>query len=115
MAKVKMTNTSDKVTKMKPPLTPEAMENQLIALATELAAKQLRDGTASSQVITHYLKLGSSKEKLEQEIGYKIPLGASNEVDKLGKRIVNEKGIAFLNNEKKLLPKFPNFNLTKSL
>lgn len=68
MAKVKMTNTSDKSTKMRPPLTPEAMENQLISLATELAAKQLREGTASSQVITHYLKLGSSKEKLEREI-----------------------------------------------
>lgn len=68
MAKVKATNSSSESSKMKPPLTPEAMESQLIYLATELAAKQLREGTASSQVITHYLKLGSSKEKLEQEI-----------------------------------------------
>lgn len=40
----------------------------MIYLATELAEQQLRDGTASSQVITHYLKLGSSKEKIEKEI-----------------------------------------------
>ena len=49
-------------------LTPEAKENQMIALAMELAEKQLRDGTASSQVIAHFLKLASSKEMLEQKI-----------------------------------------------
>ena len=54
--------------KSRPALTPEARENQLISLATDLAEQQLRDGTASSQVITHYLKLGSTREKLEQEI-----------------------------------------------
>lgn len=54
--------------KMPPAPSPEAREAQLIALATDLAEKQLREGTASSQVITHYLKLGSSKERLEQEI-----------------------------------------------
>lgn len=61
---------SDKPKKkdIRPALTPEARENQLIFLATELAEQQLRDGTASSQVITHYLKLGSSKEKIEKEI-----------------------------------------------
>lgn len=48
--------------------TPEARENQLIALAVDLAEKQLLEGTASAQVITHYLKLGSTKEHLEQEI-----------------------------------------------
>ena len=37
-------------------------------LAVQCAEKQLRDGTASSQVITHYLKLGSSKERIEKEI-----------------------------------------------
>lgn len=46
--------------------TPEARENQLINAAFALAEKQIRNGTASSQVITHYLKLGSSREKLEQ-------------------------------------------------
>lgn len=68
MAKVKTTNTSNTSKSIRPALTPEARENQLIYLATNLAEQQLRDGTASSQVITHYLKLGSSKEKLEQEI-----------------------------------------------
>lgn len=53
--------------KRPPATTPEARENQLIAAAVDLAARQLSDGTASAQVITHYLKLGSSREKLEQE------------------------------------------------
>lgn len=54
--------------KIRPALTPEARENQLIALAVDLAEKQLMEGTASSQVITHYLKLGSTKERIEKEI-----------------------------------------------
>ena len=51
-----------------PARNPEAREHQMIALAINLAEKQLEDGTASSQVITHYLKLGSTKEKIEKEI-----------------------------------------------
>jgi hypothetical protein len=51
-----------------PATTPEARENQLISLAVDLAEKQLLKGTASSQVISHYLKLGSTKERLEKEI-----------------------------------------------
>lgn len=52
----------------KPPATtPEARENQLISQAVDLASKQLADGTASAQVISHFIKLGSSREKLEQE------------------------------------------------
>lgn len=54
--------------KMLPALSIEARENQLINAAINLAEKQILDGTASSQVITHYLKLGSTKEKLEQEM-----------------------------------------------
>lgn len=54
--------------KIRPALTPEARENQMISLAIDLAEKQLLEGTASSQVITHFLKLGSSREKLEQEM-----------------------------------------------
>jgi len=50
-----------------PARTPDERENQLIRAATDLAEQQLRDGTASAQVITHYLKLGSSRERLEQE------------------------------------------------
>lgn len=50
-----------------PATTPEARENQMISLAVDLAEKQLAEGSASSQVISHYLKLGSSRERLEQE------------------------------------------------
>lgn len=50
-----------------PALTPEARENELIAAAIDLAERQIREGTASAQVITHYLKLGSSKARLENE------------------------------------------------
>lgn len=52
----------------RPGLTPESRENQLIALAVDLAEKQLREGTASSQVITHYLKLGSTTARIEKQI-----------------------------------------------
>ena len=45
--------------------TPEGREAQMIAAAERLAAQQLADGTASAQVITHYLKLGSSQGALE--------------------------------------------------
>lgn len=55
--------------KKEPPArTPEARENQLISLAVDLAEKQLREGTASAQVITHYLRLGSMRERIEKEI-----------------------------------------------
>ena len=46
--------------------TPEAREKQLVNLAVDLAERQLREGTASAQVISHYLKAGSSREFLEQ-------------------------------------------------
>ena len=49
-------------------LTPEARENQLISLAMDLAEQQLRDGTASSQVITEFLKRGSTKAQIEKEL-----------------------------------------------
>lgn len=60
------------VRKLRPALTPEARENQMVALAMDLAERQLMEGTASSQVITHYLKIGSTEqrrriEKLEAE------------------------------------------------
>ena len=67
MAKVKAVNNSNSSRKMRPALTPESRENQLVSLAVDLAEEQLRNGTASSQVITHYLKLGSTREKLERE------------------------------------------------
>lgn len=67
MKKVKAGKSSDSERMMRPALTPEARENQLISLAIDCAEQQLRDGTASSQVITHYLKLGSTREQLEIE------------------------------------------------
>jgi hypothetical protein len=50
-----------------PGRTVESVENQLIGLATDLAMKQIKEGTASSQVLTHFLKLGSTLNKLEAE------------------------------------------------
>ena len=60
-------NSNSKKQTRPPATTPEIRENQLISLAVDLAEKQLRNGTATSQVITHYLKLGSEREKLERE------------------------------------------------
>lgn len=51
----------------RPALTQEAREKQLISLAYDRAEEQLLDGTASSQVITHFLKLGTAKAELEME------------------------------------------------
>lgn len=58
----------DEPKKRRPPATnPDAREKQLIAAAVDLAEKQILEGTASSQVLAHFLKLGSSREKKEQE------------------------------------------------
>ena len=56
-----------KTNKVRPALTPEGREQQLINLAYNAALEQLQNGTASSQVITHFLKLGSTKNILEAE------------------------------------------------
>lgn len=63
MAKVKA---SGSISRSRPALTPEAREKQMISLAEDLAEQQLRDGTASSQLITHYLKLATTREQLER-------------------------------------------------
>lgn len=68
MTKGRSSSSSGSSRKIRPALSPEARENQMISLAIDLAERQLEDGTASSQVITHYLKLGSSKDRLEKEI-----------------------------------------------
>lgn len=67
MASTPKTDSKSSRTKRPPATTPEGRENQLIAKAVDLAERQLEEGTASAQVISHYLKLGSSREKLEQE------------------------------------------------
>ena len=68
MKKVKTATSSDSSRKMRPALSPEARENQMISLAMDLAEQQLRDGTASSQLITEFVKRGSTKSRIEQEI-----------------------------------------------
>lgn len=47
--------------------TLEDRENEMISLAVDAAEEQLRNGTASAQVIVHYLKLGTQREQLEKE------------------------------------------------
>ena len=68
MGKAKVVNSSSSSRKMRPALTPEARENQLISLATDLVEQRLIDGTASSQETTHFLKLATTKARLEKEI-----------------------------------------------
>ena len=68
MARKRNTNEETSGKRRRPALSPQARENQLISLAIDLAEKQLMDGTASAQVITHYLKLATSRERIEREI-----------------------------------------------
>lgn len=67
MAKTKTTKTSNDAPKSRPPLTPEAKKSELMNLAMGLAEKKLRDGTASSQLICHFLKLAADEERDEIE------------------------------------------------
>lgn len=62
-----MSASSDKPKRHRPATTPSAREKQLVSLAYDLAEKQLREGTASSQVISTFLKYGSTRERLEQD------------------------------------------------
>lgn len=66
MAKHKAVNPNP-APRLRPALTPEARENQMISLAMDLVEQRLRDGTASSQETTHFLKAASQKSKLELE------------------------------------------------
>lgn len=68
MGKAKLSDGKKSYPGSRPDLTVESRENRMISLAIDCAEQQLRDGTASSQVIVHYLKLGSSKDRLEKEI-----------------------------------------------
>lgn len=67
MPKVTQTSPPKKLRKPRPAMTPEARENQLIALAIDRVEQRIIDGTASSQELIHYLKLGSEKNQLEME------------------------------------------------
>lgn len=68
MAKVKPSGSSGSSRRPRPATTPEARQNQLIDAAVSLAEKQLLDGTASSQIITHYLKLAAERKREELEL-----------------------------------------------
>lgn len=84
----------------RPATTPEGRENQLISLAYDLAEKQLKAGTAPSQVVTLLLKLASTREKLEQQKIQNENLLLSAKVDQLAsaKRIeeLYDKAIAVM-------------------
>lgn len=67
MAKTKAESYSGDRTPRRRAISPDARENQLIAKAVDLAERQLEEGTASSQVITHFLKLGTEQARLEKE------------------------------------------------
>lgn len=67
VAKRKESVNSSDIKKGRPALTPEARENQLISLAIDLVEERLRNGTASSQETTHFLKLGSTTARMEKE------------------------------------------------
>lgn len=67
MATTRKNPDAPKKPRQPPATTPEARENQLVALAIDAAEKQIREGTASSQIMTHFLKLASPREKLERE------------------------------------------------
>lgn len=64
----KYVNPSTSEQKMRPAISVEGRDNQMISLAVDLAEKQLREGTASPSVVCHYLKLGAEKEKAKLEI-----------------------------------------------
>lgn len=65
---MKQSKTADKARIDNMALTKEDREQQLIAKAERLAEKKLEDGTASPQIIVHYLKLATAKEAIEREI-----------------------------------------------
>ncbi len=68
MARPKTAPSASTQRKRRPATTAEARENQLISLAYDLVEQRLLDGTATSQETVHFLKLGSTKERIEKEI-----------------------------------------------
>lgn len=68
MKKVKPDSSSDTASqRMRPAITPEARQKQMISLATDCAEDLMRSGKAPSQIIVHYLKLGTKQAELELE------------------------------------------------
>ena len=87
--KAKNNTSSNSKKEIRPMLTPEARESQLVSFAMDLVEARLLDGTASSQETTHFLKIGSTKDRIEQEIleKKKILLDAQTDALKSAKRV----------------------------
>lgn len=68
MKSTKVARPSEKAPKMRPALTPEAREGQMISLAMDLVEQRLRDGTATSQETTHFLRLASQRDEMERAL-----------------------------------------------
>lgn len=67
----KVAESSVDLPEMRPALTPEAREGQMISLAMDLVEQRLRNGTASSQETTHFLRLATAKEQVERRLAEK--------------------------------------------
>lgn len=89
MARPKAIQSRPAKPKTRPAMSPEARENQLISMAYDLAEQRLRDGTATSAEVCHFLRLGSMKERKELELlSKKIELdSAKTEALQSAKRI----------------------------
>jgi hypothetical protein len=90
MAKVNSSPSTSK--KMRPALSEEARINQLISLSYDLVEERLRNGTATSQETTHFLKMGSPKARLEKEILELNKELVKAKTDEIVSRKENEKG-----------------------
>ena len=66
--KAKSREVAEKRPRSRPALSQEAKENYLISLAMDLVEERLANGTATSQEVCHFLKLGSTRERIEKEI-----------------------------------------------
>jgi hypothetical protein len=67
MASKRIDTPETKKPRRPPATTPEARENQIASLAYDEVERQIRAGEASSQVLTHFLKVGSTLERLQQQ------------------------------------------------
>ena len=68
MSKIRKVDVPDSDDSLSAAMTPFARENQLINAAYDLAEKRIREGTASDTMLTHFLKMGSQKERIEMAI-----------------------------------------------
>ena len=96
MGRRKLSNSEPKAAASPPARSPEARENQLISLAYDLAEARLREGTATSAEVVHFLKLGSLKERQELELTKKKMelMSAKTEALQSAKRIEELYGAA---------------------